>query len=61
MPRENDQYSEEETTRRRDTVVRRMANTRPQPRVKSLRRQPKKRKPTGSDRAVRKNAADEEP
>ena len=27
MPRENDQYSEEETARRRDAVVRRMEQT----------------------------------
>jgi hypothetical protein len=56
---ESDQYSEGETARRRDEVVRRMANTPPQPRVKTPIRQAKKKKPTGSALATRKKAAGE--
>ena len=40
------EFSDEETARRRDEVVRRMANTPPQPRVKPPSHQGKKKKPT---------------
>ena len=50
----NDQYSPEEAARRRDRVIRRMANTPPQPRAKSPSRQSEKRKSTGPGRADRK-------
>ena len=33
MSKSNDSYDDEETARRRDEVIRRMANTPPQPRV----------------------------
>jgi len=52
-----DSYSPEEVARRRDEVVRRMANTPPQPRKKPSRRQGKK-KPSASDRVLLKNARD---
>ena len=42
-----DEYDEEETVRRRDDVVRRMASTLPQPRVKP--RPPRKKKTTSQD------------
>jgi hypothetical protein len=50
-------YSEKETARRRDEVIRRMANTPPQPKV--TRRQGKKKK-AGVGRAVHKGRADRE-
>lgn len=49
----NDQYPPSEAARRRDEVIRRMANTPPQPRVKSPTRSSKKKKPTGRDGKVR--------
>ncbi len=39
MTGKNDQYNPEEAARRRDEVIRRMANTPPQPRAKSPSRQ----------------------
>ena len=44
---EHDDYSPEEAARRRDEVIRRMANTPPQPRVSPVVR---KAKPTGEGR-----------
>lgn len=46
-------YSEEETARRRDEVIRRMTNTPPTPRVKPPVHQSGKKKPTGQDRKSR--------
>jgi hypothetical protein len=46
--RNSDQYSEEETAKRRDEVIRRMANTPPQHRVS---RSPQKQKSAGEGRA----------
>ena len=54
----DDQFSPEEAAHRRDEVVRRMANTPPQPNVKSPNRQSKKKKPTASDRAAQKSDRD---
>ncbi len=54
-----DLYSKEETDRRRDEVVRRMANTPPQPKLKTDHPQEKKKK-AGADRAVRKDRGDRE-
>jgi hypothetical protein len=48
-------FDPEETARRRDAVVRRMANTSPQPRPSPVRR--KKKKPTGADQSDRKQRA----
>lgn len=48
-----DQYSEAETTRRRDEVIRRMANTPPQHRVSPS---SKKGKPSASGRGRKKPA-----
>ena len=53
-----DEFSPEETARRRDEVVRRMANTPPQPRVSPLGRQPKKKGRAASDQAARKKRSD---
>ena len=50
-----DEFNADETARRRDEVVRRMANTLPQPRQKPICHQEKK-KPSVSDRADHKNA-----
>ena len=50
----SDKFSEEEIARRRDEVVRRMANTPPQPRSKSPSRRTGKKKSIGSGRANRK-------
>jgi hypothetical protein len=52
MPHNDDFLPQDEAARRRDEVVRRMANTPPQPKPKSLPR--KKGKKAGADRAVRK-------
>lgn len=54
MTGKNDQYNPEEAARRRDEVVRRMANTPPQPHTKSPSRRSGKKKSTGSGRAARK-------
>lgn len=55
MKEKNDatEFSPDETARRRDEVIRRMANTPPQPRVKSPTRSSKKGKPTGRDGKAR--------
>ena len=53
MPEKNEQYSDEETARRRDEVVRRMANTPPQPRTKTPTRRPGNKKKAGPDRKSR--------
>lgn len=48
MPKERDgEYSEEEAARRRDEVIRRMANTPPQPRVSRPSKAPKKKAAPG--------------
>lgn len=49
----NDLFSEDETERRRDEVIRRMANTPPQPKATTPTR-PKKKKKAVASRAVRK-------
>lgn len=49
-----EKYDEKETARRRDEVIRRLANTPPQHRV--TRHPRKKAKATASGRAVRKSA-----
>jgi len=49
----NDKYSEADTASRRDEVIRRMANTPPQPKSKTLHRR-KKGKKAGVGRAVGK-------
>ena len=51
------EFSEDEAARRRDEVVRRMANTPPQPRTKSPGRPRGKKKPSGPGRAGRKPSA----
>jgi hypothetical protein len=51
MSKEPEQFSDVETTRRRDEVIRRMANTPPQPKSPS---RPKKKKKAVVGRAVRK-------
>jgi hypothetical protein len=52
-------YSAAETAQRRDEVIRRMANTPPQPKITPHRR-PKKKTKAGVDRAARKRRADRE-
>ncbi len=51
------EFSEDETARRRDEVVRRMANTPPQPRTKSPGRPTGKKKSSGPGRVGRKSSA----
>lgn len=60
MPTKNEDkgFSEIETARRRDEVIRRMANTPPQPKATSSRQ--KKKKKAVADRAVRKVRAGRE-
>jgi len=54
----DDNFSEEEAARRRDEVVRRMANTAPQHKsFKVPNRRPKKRKKAAAGRAIRKGHA----
>jgi hypothetical protein len=53
----NDSFSEEEVARRRDEVIRRMANTPPQPRISPPSRQPETKKPTGAHPTPRKPRA----
>ncbi len=56
----DEQYSVEEAARRRDEVIRRMANTPPQP--KAIRpARPQRRKKVDPKRAARKDHADREP
>ena len=54
--RSSDEYSAEETARRRDEVIRRMANTPPQPHVTRPR---KTAKPTASGRGRSKRGPSE--
>jgi hypothetical protein len=53
MGRDLDQYGAEETAQRRDEVIRRMANTPPQPKA-TIPHRPKKKKKAVSGRAVGK-------
>lgn len=57
MSVDNDCYSKEEAARRRDVVIRRMANTPPQPKVNP---RPKKKTKAVSDRAAGKARAHRE-
>jgi hypothetical protein len=50
-------YSDDEIARRRDEVIRRMANTPPQPRVKAPVRRQKRKTKAASDRAAGKGRA----
>lgn len=54
MPREHDFLSEDEAARRRDEVIRRMANTPPQPKLSP---RPKKKKTTVRGRPAGREAA----
>ena len=56
MAKDAENYGPEEAARRRDEVIRRMANTPPQPKVKSPRRSGKKKK-AGAGRAADKGRA----
>lgn len=56
MAKQNETFSPEETEKRRDEVIRRMANTPPQPKVTPLRRSGTKKKVV-ADRAARKDRA----
>jgi hypothetical protein len=60
MAKQDDEnYSAEEAARRRDEVIRRMANTPPQPRVMRPSRRPKKEGTTGLDRGARIGGRDD--
>lgn len=48
----NDEYTPEEAARRRDEVIRRMANTPPQPRAKTPAHRPKRGKRAAEDQAT---------
>jgi hypothetical protein len=52
-----DQYSADEAARRRDEVIRRMANTPPHPKSTSPNHRPKKEKKAEADRAAGKSRA----
>jgi hypothetical protein len=54
---DDEQYDKEESARRRDEVIRRMANTPPQPKITS---RPKKIKKAAGDRGIRKVRAPRE-
>jgi hypothetical protein len=54
-----DEFSQEEAARRRDEVVRRMANTPPQPKI-TTRHPSKRKKKAGADRAAGKGRAHHE-
>jgi hypothetical protein len=54
-------YTDEDIARRRDEVIRRMANTPPQPRVTSPNPKSGKRKQTGQGRAAPKRKAERKP
>lgn len=54
MPKNNEGFTAEEAARRRDEVIRRMANTPPQPKVTP---RPRKKKKAVAGRAVRKAPA----
>jgi hypothetical protein len=56
-PKHGENFSPAETARRRDEVVRRMANTPPQPRVNPPTRPAGKKKTTASGRAARQSVA----
>jgi hypothetical protein len=55
--RESDNFSEKETSQRRDAVIRRMANTPPQPKASP---HPKKKRKAGAGRVARNGRADRE-
>ncbi len=55
----DDQFSPDEAARRRDEVIRRMANTPPQPKSKTSHR-PKKKRKAGAGRAAGKSRAGHE-
>jgi hypothetical protein len=61
MPGKNDEFSEEETAKRRDAVLKIMVNTPPQPRATHPPGQPKKRKPTGEGRAPKASDRPQKP
>ena len=52
--KEEEYFRDKESARRRDEVVRVMANTPPQPHIKAPTRRPEKKKKAGSDRKSRK-------
>jgi hypothetical protein len=54
---DDEQYDKEESARRRDEVIRRMAYTPPQPKITS---RPKKIKKAAGDRGIRKVRAPRE-
>jgi hypothetical protein len=54
MAKPNETYSSDETARRRDEVVRRMANTPPRPKASP---RPKRKRKAGADRVARKGRA----
>ena len=58
LPTPVSEYNAEETARRRDEVIRRMATTPPQPKLSP--RRPGKKKKAGAGRAVGKGRADRE-
>lgn len=58
MSANNDKFSDEETAQRRDEVIRRMANTPPQPKQSIPR--PEKAKKSAGDRVARKARAGRE-
>jgi hypothetical protein len=60
MSKENDNFSDAETERRRDEVIRRMANTPPQPKATIPHRPTKKKKKAVAGHAVRKARAHRE-
>lgn len=51
----DDHFSDKETARRRDEVIRRMANTPPQPHAKATTRPAGKKKTTAEGQAARKS------
>jgi hypothetical protein len=59
MSKENENFSDAEAARRRDDVIRRMANTPPQPKPKAI-PHPKKKKKAAAGRAVHKARAHRE-
>lgn len=56
---DSNSYNDAETARRRDEVIRRMANTPPQPRIKAP-AHPGRKKKAGEGRAARKDRAGRE-
>jgi hypothetical protein len=50
-------FTDAETAKRRDEVVRRMANTPPQPKPAAATHRPKKKKKAGADRGAGKGRA----